>query len=443
MKKSIIGDAVVEHNRENIEEAADAEESTRLLSIPNEQHRDTGDDTGNLFFTGENSLLQAFAIPSLFANERQDFAAAHSDIRGKQVARRLQIREQAKKANAVKRFVLQPNAHIMIRPLAYTERNANGTLSDYLQDEEPIDHHIQSKRSSSFSNENELSTTQRSIYVRCLLGPESHGISQLAHVKVWRNVGSRMPFAIKGAQRRREKIAKWEEMTHVSLPVSVAISQMGREAAIQVQVWSMTASSFPSGASRFLPDQSQLGNGCKTSDMSGNSIDICLGEARVALDHLTLGVSGKIQLHMPGTPQVLRGTLEVVITYEPPMGLTTSQISPTPINTDLSANISQSRDHSHKSSTPPNVKKLEIRPGKNVRQQSPRTSRDGTRMVRPLQSELTNGLENAVSHGTYESAIDPTSGRKYFFNRKTGHRTWHRPDPGNPAALDPLESANL
>lgn len=38
------------------------------------------------------------------------------------------------------------------------------------------------------------------------------------------------------------------------------------------------------------------------------------GEARVALDQLTLGVPGVIQLHMSDEPSIAMGTLELVIT---------------------------------------------------------------------------------------------------------------------------------
>jgi len=109
-----------------------------------------------------------------------------------------------------------------------------------------------------------------------------------------------------------------------------------------------------------------------------------VGEARVALDQLTLGVPGALQLHAAHSPTQGKGSLELVISYEP-----------APEDND---------------------------------DRSKRKARDRAAAAAKAAAAAGPGNSGGGGEGgVYESAIDPASGRKYYYNRATGHRTWNKP----------------
>lgn len=112
---------------------------------------------------------------------------------------------------------------------------------------------------------------------------------------------------------------------------------------------------------------------------------IQVGEARVALDQLTLGVPGALQLHAAHAPTQGKGSLELVISYEP-----------APEDND---------------------------------DRSKRKARERAAAAAKAAAAAGHGSSGGGGGegGIYESAIDPSSGRKYYYNRATGHRTWNKP----------------
>jgi hypothetical protein len=103
----------------------------------------------------------------------------------------------------------------------------------------------------------------------------------------------------------------------------------------------------------------------------------------VALDQLSLGVAGVVQLHAPnsnasGAP---RGTLELTITYEPPS------------DDENEADNEEAQEATTTTAAAATTKRTASRVG---------SGKGG--------ATISSGDVTAVD--TYESAIDPTSGRK-------------------------------
>mmetsp|Transcript_32904 Transcript_32904/g.42290 ORF Transcript_32904/g.42290 Transcript_32904/m.42290 type:complete len:923 (+) Transcript_32904:59-2827(+) len=214
------------------------------------------------------------------------------------------------------------------------------------------------------------------------------------------------------AQLEGKRIFCWGTSDTIPLVVSSEVSRMGKEAAIDVQVWCRAP--------------------VKSAWALAGAEDVQVGEARVALDQLSLGVPGVVQLHAPNSNASgdSRGTLELTISYEPPSD----------DENDNSENDHNSDDSDIGSENNKNDKK-------NKNKSNSSSSMVGSKLNvsngNPSSSTISGG--NETTSDSYESAIDPTSGRKYYFNRATGHRTWNKPvDNSKLSANDKtLENAAL
>jgi len=254
-----------------------------------------------------------------------------------------------KKAEGMKRFVLQPRGRLVITPLKFVEDErdaarraglAGGKVDDGLR-----------------------------FFVKCVLGEDATGSSKpVAAAKLPKPKGGTAPAA------PPSRSCGWSAREGIPLEVSAAVARAGKEAAIEVQVWSQS--------------------GGKKGAWSGSSGgELQVGEARVALDQLTLGVPGTVQLHAAHSPGVRKGTLELVISYEP-------------------------------------APDAEDGTGRRVGKSRAAQDADDAGAVataRAAAGAAAGGAAGAADRGVYESAVDPNSGRKYWYNRTTGHRTWNKP----------------
>jgi|MDSY01.1.fsa_nt_gb hypothetical protein len=320
----------------------------------------------------------------------------------------------ATKTDPVKRFMLQPGGRIMIHPMKYDERNSDGSLSDGIASAKSSASQAESGGggASSLSSSSEQQSSKRDtilkrLFLKCSLGADSKGESPKADIK-----RSQLAQAEESPSSTLFT-ASWNNRITVPLLVSTNVSKMGRDAAIEVQVWSDLSS-------------------VKRSSSSKGAIggEVCVGEARVALDQLTLGVPGKIQLNAANNPAMLRGTLELVITYEP-----------APKSDGKKKGRRERRQSSNGSGASGGA-------GSDGKAHQAATSAAGAAADEASASEASSssgafggggggsaegasggaeGSSGGSARGTYESAIDPSSGRKYYFNRATGHRTWNKP----------------
>jgi hypothetical protein len=324
----------------------------------------------------------------------------------------------AKKKEPMKRFVLQPRGKLVVHPVKFSEGPRSSALPDGVG---PTPEPLAVK-----------------FFVKCLLGDDgasgqSRRVAPLQDKAAKRNAplaSSAAAAAAGGSSGSGEgRVAQWAEAEAIPLEVSSAVARAGKDAALEVQVWcevngvkgpyvpgkggELQVNSFCDVGIVFFYSAfsarhffklarvcSALAHDCFEAAVGGDwggggllprltrcaTCGLQAGEARVALDQLTLGVPGAVQLHAAHAPAQAKGSLELVIAYEPP-----------PEDSDDRAQ---------------------------------RKARDRASAAAKAASAAGPGGGSGgdgSGGGTYESAIDPASGRKYYYNRATGHRTWTKP----------------
>jgi hypothetical protein len=296
---------------------------------------------------------------------------------------------QAKKQEGMRRFVLQQGGKLVLSPIRFNEEK-EGALGK-LKVKTPVsaaseDDGQEDGQDGGAAKKEEEVEKPTNFYVRAILYDEigkCRAVNATEPEKPRKNrplpKGKKAKeqqlnaYAAYAAQQNGKRIFCWSSSDTIPLVVSQEVSRMGKEAAIDVQVWC----SAPN----------------KSAWALAGAEEVQVGEARVALDQLSLGVPGVVQLHAPNSNASgdSRGTLELTISYEP-------------------AREEYEEDDEDEEGGGGKEKSSQVGSQLN--------------MASPTGNASIGGGDAA---DVYESAIDPTSGRKYYFNRATGHRTWNRP----------------
>ena len=129
------------------------------------------------------------------------------------------------------------------------------------------------------------------IYVRAMIGGDIEGLSRSVELE-------------------RDGSAAWKHgEDQVFLVVNRETAKYGRSAALQVEVW---------GDGALTSSMSPLAQDGDQGAIAGRLYEP-VASANIALNQLALGVPGQVQLPLAMNPAVLRGELDLLITYEPPI----------------------------------------------------------------------------------------------------------------------------